>query len=389
MPTTWNGSLSVNELFVSIFNMIIGQEVYSKNVGDMFSSLVNRARIDGTMLGDTYLKYSTDALATNEFDPTGLLNNGQQANVLEQHRPKDPFVQAITIDTFRQIPITIDHYFTKRAFSTDSAFADFNSVTLQWLRDTKRIYDATTYNVFVGSTVPGTASQKVKADIVTVAANASAAEKEATRRTNALIIAKTIADLMVKIKDVSKDYNDLGYYRAFDPSDLMIIWNADWVNELRKMDLPTVFHKDGLLEIKEENILPAKYFGYKSGPLFSASTIGRALVEQSFTYSGTNYHLWPGEIMPANHTTLASVTGYEGQYTAVANASTAPATVPDSIICKIIHKRSIPYMSGFETETEFINPKLLNENHYLTFGHNTLQYLYNYPMIAVYTGTTP
>lgn len=376
---TYNGHLNANELFTSIFNMIIGQEVYSQNVGSMFSSLVDRARIDGTMLGDTYLKYSTDALATEEFDPTGLLNSGRQANVLEQHRPKDPYVQAITIDTFRQIPVTIDHYFTKRAFSTESAFADFNSVTLQWLRDTKRIYDATTYNVFVGTDTPSRTTTQIINIAPSAATGTEASNVESRRRINAQNVARKIADILVSMRDVSTDFNDLGYYRAWNLSDLMVVWNADWVNELRKVDLPTIFNKDGLFEIKEENVLPAKYFGFTaaSGLAPQAWTTTRALYELVDT---DDAHHWAGEIVNAAKLADADATGYYKQTGAVDTASLTP---DGSIICKIMHKRSIPYMSGFETETEFINPRLLNENHYLTFGHNSLQHLVNYPLVTV------
>ena len=40
-------------------------------------------------------------------------------------------------------------------------------------------------------------------------------------------------------------------------------------------------------------------------------------------------------------------------------------------------------MSAFEVGTSFFNPKSLTENHYLTFGYNTLEYLKNYPFITV------
>ena len=55
----------------------------------------------------------------------------------------------------------------------------------------------------------------------------------------------------------------------------------------------------------------------------------------------------------------------------------------DDKICVVMHKRSVPYMSAFEVGTSFFNPKSLTENHYLTFGHNTLEYLKNYPFIVV------
>ena len=53
-----------------------------------------------------------------------------------------------------------------------------------------------------------------------------------------------------------------------------------------------------------------------------------------------------------------------------------------NIICKVLVKLP-PYMSAFEVGTSFFNPKSLTENHYLTFGHNTLEYLKNYPFITV------
>ena len=40
-------------------------------------------------------------------------------------------------------------------------------------------------------------------------------------------------------------------------------------------------------------------------------------------------------------------------------------------------------MSAFEVGTSFFNPKSLTENHYLTFGHNTIEYLKAYPMVTV------
>ena len=48
-----------------------------------------------------------------------------------------------------------------------------------------------------------------------------------------------------------------------------------------------------------------------------------------------------------------------------------------------MHKNSVPYMSSFEVSTSFYNARSLTENHYLTFGHNTLDYLRNYPFLVI------
>ena len=66
---------------------------------------------------------------------------------------------------------------------------------------------------------------------------------------------------------------------------------------------------------------------------------------------------------------------------------TAPAgesyTEKSDIICVIMHKDSVPYMSGFQAQTEFFNALSLTQTHFLIFGHNTLEYLKQYPFIVV------
>ena len=43
-------------------------------------------------------------------------------------------------------------------------------------------------------------------------------------------------------------------------------------------------------------------------------------------------------------------------------------------------------MSSFEAGTSFFNPRSLTENHYLTFGHNTITALHDKPFITLKVG---
>ena len=61
-PTNYAGNLNANEIFASIFNMIISQQVFADNIKDTKASLVDAARVDGSMYGDTKLYYATDVL---------------------------------------------------------------------------------------------------------------------------------------------------------------------------------------------------------------------------------------------------------------------------------------------------------------------------------------
>lgn len=356
---TFTGQLRSNEIFSALYNMIISQEVFADNLGE-HQTLVDKARVDGGLYGDTKLYYSTDVLKSV---PWG--NDAEAANLLALHRPEAPECQAIHLDIFRQICLTVDNYLSKRAWATEGAFSSFNSVMLGWMKDTKRVYDGTLYNVFIGTTKASGAGQTVKVDL----SGATSLTGIEADRMEAMLIAQKLADLMVAMGDYSRDFNDYGNLRSYAKDGIKVIWNSKFVNKIRKVDLPTIFHKDGLVDKFEEEILPERYFGdvnTEKLTQIAANTV-RSTIEKDYTVSGKITHVFPGDYIPAG-ATVEIGEGYK-----------APAK---DVICKVLVKLP-PYMSAFEVGTSFFNPKSLTENHYLTFGHNTIEYLKNYPFITV------
>ena len=355
----FTGQLRSNEIFSALYNMIISQEVFADNLG-AHQTLVDKARVDGGLYGDTKLYYSTDVLKSV---PWG--DDAEAANLLALHRPEAPECQAIHLDIFRQICLTVDNYLSKRAWATEGAFSSFNSVMLGWMKDTKRVYDGTLYNVFIGTTKATGAGQTVKVDL----SSASSLTGIEAEKMEAMLIAQKLADLMVAMGDYSRDFNDYGNLRSYAKDGIKVIWNSKFVNKIRKVDLPTIFHKDGLVDKFEEEILPERYFGdvnTEKLTQIAANTV-RSTIEKDYTVSGKITHVFPGDYIPAG-ATVEIGEGYK-----------APAK---DVICKVLVKLP-PYMSAFEVGTSFFNPKSLTENHYLTFGHNTIEYLKNYPFITV------
>lgn len=361
------GQLRSNEIFSALYNMIISQEVFADNLGK-HQTLVDKARVDGGLFGDTKLYYATDVLKSVAWG-----NDAEAANLLALHRPEAPECQAIHLDIFRQICLTVDNYLSKRAWADEGAFSSFNSVMLGWMRETKRVYDGTLYNVFIGTTESSVGAQ---AQSVTVPAGA-------TDEQEAKLIAQKIADLMIEMGDYSRDFNDYGNLRSYAEDAIKVVWNSKFVNKIRKVDLPAIFHKDGLMDKFEEEILPARYFGHMvgesdigSGKIIGAdgaydSTKGTLRAAKEFDYNDVHY--FPGDALATSGTYVAVVGGLEASQVYVEESE---------IICKVLVKLP-PYMSAFEVGTSFFNPKSLTENHYLTFGHNTIEYLKNYPFITV------
>ena len=366
-PVNYAGKLNANEIFASIFNMIISQQVFADNIKDTKSSLVDAARVDGSMYGDTKLYYATDVLRSYAW--------GGDAEAANQ-------CQAITLDVFRQIRLTVDNYLTKRAWSTEGAFSEFNSVMLGWIRDTKKVYDSTTYNAFIGTYETAEGKQDQTVTLPTVAD-----DKEAENRLQAQTIANKVADILVDLEDVSRDYNDYENLRSYSSDDFRYVWNSAYVNKINKLDVPTIFNKEGLIDKFAEYTLPARYFGdivVKGTAVTSDGASYRSLIEQDVTLvedytfkgktisAGQKVHLFAGDLIP-NKVALAS-----------ASAVLVPSYKENSnIILKIVHKDAVPYMSSFEAGTSFFNPRSLTENHYLTFGHNTITALHDKPFITL------
>ena len=369
MAATWNGQLTTNKIFGSMLNMIISQEVFADNIKGTFSKLVDMNRVDGTLYGDTKLYYATDCLESVDW-----LNDAEAANLLELHRPEAPHIQSIVMDKFRQIRLTVDNYLTKQAWATEGAFSSFNSIMLGLMRDTKRIYDSKIYNAFVGTQVSDIGKQD---QTLVIPAGADFGRA----------IAEKLANILVEVQDADRDYNDLGYMRSYDESDFIVLFPGKVYNSIKKIDLPVIFHNEGLLGEFEQIVLPDKYFGQVVGETDATNTSPaendnvRSLIETKYQVASAsadprakqgkdgNYyvHVFPGDLLPNSVVYKQNEAYYESQ----------------EVAFKVIHKRAVPYMSAFEVGTSFFNPRSLTTNHYLTFGHNTLERLVDKPFITV------
>jgi len=369
-------TLTANEIYNTLANMIISQQVFADNLSK-HQTLVDKARVDGGLYGDTKLYYATDVLKSEAWG-----NDAEASNLLSLDRAEAPKVQNIKLDIFRQIRLTVDNYLTKRAFADEGTFASFNGVMLGWMQETKKVYDGTLYNVFIGTTEAdgkddeGNQIQPVGYAVKTVdidADNNSAGEN----------IAKFMADLFTEMSDYSRDFNDYGFLRSYGDSEIKVIWNADYFNQVKKIDLPSIFHDEALQSTFAGDVLAPRYFGralveddFGAGKVIGAdgaydSTKGTLRAKVEFEYNDKHY--FPGDALATSGTYIGVVGGLEAGMVYLETAD---------VICKVLVKYP-PYMSAFETGTTFFNPRSLTENHYLTFGHNTLKYLKNYPFITV------
>ena len=405
MPIQSGFAFNANEIFSTLGNMCISQRVLADNIDRGGDSLLSVFRTDGSLYGDFKLFYATDALKSYDW-----IQDSQDAlNLLATHRPADPKVKRIELDAFRQIPLTTDAYCSKRAFASEGAFSEFTTVLIGWMDDTKYLYDESVINVAVGTTKTSTGRQAQSVDLTTLISSASTQEE--ANRLCAQAIAKKAADIINDLKSPrnGKFYNDYGFRRKYNTDKFITVWNADAINTITKMDIPTIYNNSGLTDVLgKPYVLSKEYFGIvltaSNISTYSDSTpaAGKpvdsddgsyvpgsnnangmicSMIECDITVSATKYHLMPGDEIPAGTILAAAATTGTMAYGTV-------YIVDDKCLFKIIHKDALKYMSAFETSSEFWNPKNLSTNRYLTFGYSDPFStegirLPNYPFITV------
>lgn len=383
-------SLNANEIYASLFNMIISEQVFADNIKGRNSKLMESAKAEVGLYGDSKNYWSTDVLKSHAWG-----NDAEATNLLALDRGPAPRGQRIVIDIFRQIRLTTDQYLSKRAWMGEGAFGQFISVMKGWISETKKVYDETTYNAFIGTAVSGATVSELDINLTSGLSGLTGVEKA---KMQAMLISQNLADLFDDLGDVSRKYNAHGFLRSYSEEDIKVVWNKKYINQIRKVDLPTIFHKDGLMEKFTDYSMPSRYFGTvinsSNVGTYSASTATtgkplagtaapytytpgannangtvRTKVETDITVGGTTTHLFAGDELPSG----ASVT----------SAMLGSIYIEDSkVICKVMTKVP-PFMSAFQVGTSFFNPRSLTETSYLTFGHNTLELILDSAYVTV------
>lgn len=386
----FTGTLNTNEWYNGLFNAYRLVETFSDSLTGLDNSLAERYKTDGGMYRDQSVYTDMDILYSREWDPA-------DNNVLEPEMKANPVQQTIVLDKKRQIGLYVEQYLSKRAWMEEGIFDAFLSVVQSLVSKTRKVYEQRMVDVAIGTMETSVGKQKQTVDVTTAVGDATG---EAKNRLKAQAIAKALADLKVALKDSTRDYNDYGFMQSYDMDDFDIIINSDYYNEILKIDLPTIFHREGL--DLDGTVRPARYFGTDAAAGTADGTTHRAKdqyvirVGSTGEYSATGTavkFVFAGDILPKGTPIVAAATALtkaktsftvNGQslnltYYSTVHAYTADAT----IIAKITHKNGIKYMSSFETETEFWNPKNLTNNRYLTWMYSNPEHLSHYPLITL------
>lgn len=362
MPN-FTGSLNTNEVFASLYNQIISLQTFDTGIA-VSDSLYESRKVDGTLYGDQKLFISTDVLKSYAW-------NQEQApsyTILTSKRPPAPLEQSIAITVFRQIPITVDDYLTKRAFEGEGSFVNFNGTLLSWLGKTKEVYEHTTYLAGIITTAKDLATSLTTITL-TAPADVDGADLIKWRGQE---LFRVLEDSIKELEEPSRAYNDAGFLRTAKLEDFDIVAPLGVLSNVMKHDIPFLFNEDKKPTIKEVHW---KYFGAVKGTAYTAAGTERSLIETDYTVSSVTTHVFAGDLIPAGAAVAKNVS-YAPSYS-------ARPSISNGVELYLIHKNDFQIMSAFSVGTSFFNAQNLTTNHYLTFGHNDLAdaHLAEFPLL--------
>lgn len=339
-------TLNQNAFWSTLYNQIISITTFAKEQGTGYGELKDMCREDGGIYGDTKLYVSVDTLVSKPWNG----EEAESANLLNFEKGPAPKTQAIVADKYRIIALSLGKYTEAKAFMDEGQLASFHGVMLGMIGKTKDIYENGLINTFVGTVASTATKSDYEIAVSDVVGGATGVE---ANRLEASAIAKGLADLFIDLKVPQRGYNEHAFVRSYGKEDLVIVWNANYASKIRKQDfatLPNDFAKGGLVDGMGSIELPGLYFGeINTSPIASATGKERSLVEKD--YGAT--HVMPGDKIPAG----------------AAIAANESYTEDEDIICKVMSKDAVKYLSSFETRTEFFNPRGLSSTSFLVWGY--------------------
>lgn len=386
-------TLTSNEIFSSFANVIVAiqpitgraegvnnlSEKYLKSTGLLGNRWVTRDANPSWVTVGQFRKGYTGAYGGGK--------SGYSTDLLTKHFTPDPFEGTYTINQVRQIRLTLETLISGRAWMEEGSLADFNSMLHSFIGKAKKMYLDTLTKAFIGTqiapTILDTAGNSYSAvsfagQLVTVTAGVMSitlpvasdptdlVEVEAQNRMAAQLIGKKFADLEAEISDYN-EYNPLGYTDSYSLSDFDIYWNPTYANTITYIDLPTIYHKDGIVAPK--NMLHSKYF-MKDLNLTAHTTVAGEYTAAPGLYAGVYLRggvaLTIGTVITAADIASGSKTG----------------KIDTKVICKLVHKDAVIGLANIDKMNEFYNAADQDNTFFSTFGYG-LHLQPNFPVFVI------
>lgn len=365
--TPFNRKMNVNSIYAGLTNLVQFFKLFDFDITG--NEIVDKVRVDGTLLGDTKIYRSFDVDGTYPFVQTGA------SNLLAEAWVTNISEQSITLDQQRQTVIMTAELMEKQAWDTEGSFSTFTTLLLDIINKNKKLFEVGYVLTFLATMTP---TATITVDMSDLVEPKTAVELEAFNRIYSQRAATAISDFFYEARDNRRDLNGYGYIRSYDMNKASLVWNYKEVNKL-KFDTSNMFHRDGVLDkFLKGTVVTDNYISKPSNIISADVTVAEAnkyvsLVEvnsdgtDKLPVAKGEYRIYPGNFLPV---------GFEAK-------KGEAYTVDTDAVGYIFFPEALPFMTGYVRNTNFTDASKLRSKDFLTWGYNTLEYLNEFPFVKV------
>lgn len=367
MAAPFNRTMNANSIYAGLTNLVQFFKIFDFDLSG--NEIVDKVKVDGTLLGDTRLYRSFDVDGTYPFTQTGassLLAEAWVTNITEQ---------SIVLDKQRQTVIMTAALMEKQAWDTEGSFSIFTTLLLDIINKNKKLFEVGYVLTFLATLAP---SSTIEVNMEDLDVPTTASELEAYNRIYSQRAATAISNFFYEAKDNRRDLNGFGYIRSYDMDKATLVWNYKEINKL-KFDTTNMFHRDVVLDkFLKGTVVTSNYISKPENIITTDVVVDEAnkyvsLVEVNSDGTTTlpvakgEYRIYPGNFLPV---------GFEAK-------KGEAYTVDDDAIGYIFFPEALPFMTGYVKNTTFEDASKLRSKHFLTWGYNTLEYLKEFPFVKI------
>ena len=259
------GTFNKNFLFAGTINLLRNVLVYANNVKKTGMDIGARYRVDFGTAPKQLIRYSTDILQTVPFaGGDSLQNDGndqlqEESNLLLKNNfPVDPDNQALEGGKMRLIHLSVERFVSGRAFDEPYVQNDFWGIMLGWTTATKDVADETNFRAWLFTLQ---ADRVFTVELYNPADATNIADAEKINRMNTQFLSSFLASLFTNVMDYTRLLNGFGNLRNYNITEFDVYGKPETMNKIRLVDVPMLFHKDGVENNFAFELQHARMFG--------------------------------------------------------------------------------------------------------------------------------
>ena len=249
-------TLNANVWLGTLTNLVAYAQVLDTIKSGSVSRLIASAEDISTPYGDGKVVRSANIPDVEDLDTANSsLLKYTEPDVREQYFP---------VSEYKVIPLSINHYLIRGAFTDEETTAEFIGYLLASMKASRDVFLYQSILKQYGVYAPAQATQKVEIELVNISSITSGdADKQMARTANANTIAKTLIKVLRNMEAPSSKYNDDGLLEIINGEDLKLILNSDFDVDLIVDTFSTLFAAGRITEEErwsETIAIPAEQF---------------------------------------------------------------------------------------------------------------------------------